>query len=125
MSMGYGGKCTKVCEDNNLVLYTYTCYNSEYPESIKNSKDDIQGEFEISTEVFKYPYIIETKRVINKTKQARIHRSIGKLEFDSALNIVKSCKFDTNNRVVRRLFYEIIDNYIKEGIIPKEVSINM
>ena len=123
--MGYGGKCTKVCEDNDLVLYTYTCYNSEYTESIGNNQDDVQGEFEISIEVFKYPYIIETKRVINKTKQVKIHRSTGKLELDSALNIVKSCKFDNDNRVVRRLFYEIIDSYIKDGIISKEISINM
>ena len=123
--MGYGGKCTKAYENDNLVIYTYTCYNSEYPESIGNNKDDAQGEFEISTKTFKYPYIIETERVINKTKQVKIHRSTGELEFDSELNIVKSSKFDSNNRIARRPFYEIIDSYIKEGIIPKEISIDM
>lgn len=76
MSKGYGGKCRKVTENEELVEYEYSVYNLNMEEH-KNSGDDYDGGIFIFKAGLVKPSIIEEiASEEEKLVDRRIHKDV-------------------------------------------------
>ena len=133
MSMGYGAHLVKIMEDENTVLFHYSCGNvNEGLEHYNVMIDTHDGEIVIDKTCFHEPEIhIKVKKGPSgrkRTVEKRIHVDVPYGEYiENGLIQIKNASgcWKTNNDVdimALKLLFKLFDMYQDDGNIPNTIS---
>lgn len=129
MSKGYGGYAHLVEADDNLVIYTYCCYNVNLPD-YKHFRELEDGELYIDRDAFVEPEIHEktVRTASGRKKQVikRIKRDVpfGEL-FENKKIIVKNASgawktVESGEDVMAlKILFKVFNDYQEQGTIPE------
>ena len=131
MSIGYCAYCRKVFEDEQAILYEYTCYNIG-KDDWEKSKETYDGSITIKKDAFVEPIIRQKiKKTPNGRKKLivkRIHNEVNFSELLAAGKItIENCSgtwktVDGIDFMAWRLIRKVFDEYQDTGVIPEKMS---
>ena len=130
MSMGYGGFCRKVAEDENMVIYEYAVYNLNMPEH-KDARDIFDGRIIIEKSGLVEPEIHEKmKRMPSGRRKLVVKRIIreipceelfaaGKIRIEDCSHCWKQMELGCDF-IAFRLVMKIFRYYQENDKLPEE-----
>ena len=131
MSRGYCAYCRKALEDEQAILYEYTCYNIG-EDNWKKSKETYDGSITIIKDAFVEPIIHQKiKKTPNGRKKLivkRIHNEVNFSELLTAGKItIENCSstwktVDGVDFLTLRLIWRIFYEYQDTSVIPEKMS---
>lgn len=131
MSLGYCAYCRSVSEDEQAILYEYTCFNIG-EANWEKSKETYDGNITIQKNAFVEPTIRQKiKKTPNGRKKLIVKRIRNEVNYQELLIAgkirIENCSgtWKTVNGIdfmARRLVWKIFDEYQDTGVIPQKVS---
>ena len=131
MSMGYGAYANLVHFDDDLIMYSYCCYNVNNENyNIFEKMED--GELYIDRDALVEPEIREKIKKMPSGRRKQIGKRIkknvsveelfymGKIKVKNASGTWKTTDFGIDIMALR-ILYKIFDEYQETGVIPKNV----
>lgn len=129
MSLGYGGSCRKISEDNEFVLYEYSSYNL----SFENHEKNFDGLIMIRKSSLLEPERREKiRRMPGGRRKKFIKIILCEVPFEKLIESgdvrIENCncawRFLANgvDFVARTLCLELFKGYQREGILPDKYS---
>ncbi len=134
MSIGIGGRCRKIAEDNDCVIYEYLAYNLNEPE-FKNDTQIFDGMILIDRNCLIEPEIRKKirrmpsgkRKIFTKTivRDVPIYELInsGKIQIENCSHTWK-CMPNGVDYIAYRLCDLIFKRYQETGAMPFSFSIN-
>lgn len=132
MSIGYGGYAHLVGADQNLVIYSYCCYNVNLPD-YKRFMETEDGELYIDRDAFVEPEIhqktVRTASGRKKTVIKRIKRDVPfdelfenrKIKVKNASGMWRTAGSGVDIMALKILF-KLFNEYQEKGTLPEVIS---
>lgn len=135
MSLGYGGWCYIVAQDEQTVIFQYGSYNLN-DSTYRNAERVCDGTITIDKESLVEPEIHEKlKRFPNGKKKLIVKRIVvdvpykelfenGKIQIQNSKNCWRTT-VDGNDYIAWHLIWNIFSEYQRNGTVPEKVTYNV